>query len=724
MTKKHRQGKPRWEQAPEAYGLIEDISNTLVCREQDKFFVTDRDGDMPAGNRSGLGFYVRDTRHLNVCSLLLNGAKPLVLLSGAESGFSQEQVLGNHRSTYDGRPVPRATIELLRQRVLTDDLAERLVITNHNHFDVGLTITYHFGADFADIFEVQGHQRQHAGTLMEPRAAGNSIQWRYLGADGVWRETLILFQDTPTILTAEEATFEVQLNPGQSRELRLHVTTGSNTPTESGSPFVATREDYARWRSEFTNVFSDNELFNEVIRRSIDDLRTLWTRAGDSGGYFAAGVPWYSTLFGRDSLITALQVLPLKHDAARKCLEILARYQSKSFDRYREEQPGKILHEMRESELAVIRELPYEQYYGSVDSTPLFLLVAAEFYRWSGDLETMRNLLPAIRDAIRWIREFGTKPGDQYLRYETGGSTGLRNQGWKDSSDSIMHTDGSLCEGSVALVEVQGYVFAAYQRLAPILDLLDEESLAEELRQEAAALREAFLRDFWLPDLGRVAMALDGDNRPSEVVSSNAGQVLCSGILDPKRAEAVRAALFQNDMFSGWGIRTLSSDSASYFPLGYHVGTIWPHDNAMIGLGLKRYGFDAEAEELLTALFDAAQHFPARRLPELFGGQPRSVYMPPVPYPVACRPQAWAAGTLLQLLHTTLGLHADAQNRRLYVIRPRLPFWLDRVHVNELCLGDGVVDLHFSRQDGKTIVKSEARGVEVIETDDVRAFSL
>jgi len=729
MTSEPRRGRRRfkeeWEQAPDVYGLVEDISDALVCREQDQFLLTDPDGNILPDNRRGLGLYTRDTRHLSVYTLLVDGKKPLVLLSTADSGFSQEQVIGNYRMVCDGNAVGRATVEIIRRRVLDRDLEERLQITNYNDFPVSFPINYLFEADFADIFEVRGHTRQHPGNHGRPEIGERSILYRYLGADGAWRRTLIIFDEPPVELSADAAKFEIKLGARESREMGLRVITAwEEEERPRYDSFVRLREDYAHWRSQFATLHTDNELFNQVVNRSINELRMLWTEDHGGEGYFAAGVPWFATLFGRDSIITALQTLALRPELARKCLHLLARRQARSYDPFSVQEPGKILHEMRQSELSAIKELPYTCYYGSVDSTPLFLVLVAEYYHWTGDYATLLQLLPAIKDAIHWVREFGRPKGDVYLRYNVDAAMGLRNQGWKDSEEAIMHADGSLCDGPIALAEVQGYVYRAWTSLAPLLENFGEESLARTLTREAGDLKEAFNRDFWLDDLKRVAMALDGENRPSTVMSSNAGQVLWSGLLDQDRAEAVREALFQNDMFSGWGIRTLSRDCAAYYPLGYHLGTVWPHDNAIIAHGLKRYGFEPEVEELMTALFDAAQHFPTRSLPELFGGQSRADYRPPVPYPVACRPQAWAAGAILHLLVAALGLRADAPNGRLYVVRPRLPFWLGRVDIDGLKVGERNVTLHFANQHGQTVVTARAdEGLEVITTEDSNLYS-
>jgi glycogen debranching enzyme len=703
-----------WEHLPDAFGSVEDISDTLITKEQNEFFLTDRAGNVPAGNRRGLGLYARDTRYLSVYDFLLDGSPPLVLLSTADSGFTQEQVLGNHRKLQEEKVVGRCTVELNRQRVLHNGLEERLRLANFNPFEVTLVLSYRFDADFADIFEVRGHERETQGSLSQPEVDDRSICYRYLGADGVWRRTQIVFDVPPTEIDAHNAVYALTLAPRESRVLSLRVLLDEQTTSSSAEGLRRLHSEYATWHDDFAGIHSDNEVFNQVLNRSLTDLRMLWTRDNRGLSYFAAGTPWFATLFGRDSLIAALQTLPFRPQIAHDCLELLARHQGQSVDAYRAEEPGKILHEVREDELSVIGELPYQRYYGSVDSTPLFLVLAAEYFHWTADREFIEQLMPSIKAAIHWLHDYGDRDSNCFIEYDTNSESGLRNQGWKDSIEGIMHADGTLCEGPIALAEVQGYVYLAWRRLAAMFEALDEPAVADEFRGNAAMLRRRFQRTFWLREQERLAMALDGRGHPAEVMSSNAGQALWSGILDQRRATSVRNALFQNDMFSGWGIRTLSSEARSYYPLGYHVGTVWPHDNGIIALGLKRYGFDDEVNEIATALYDAAKQFPSYRLPELFGGQPRSPYQPPVPYPVACRPQAWTAGTMLHLLQAMLGMHPDAANRRLWLVRPKLPPWLSQIHIIDLPVGGELVNLHAEVRRGKTVVNVEtSEGVSV-----------
>lgn len=713
----HARKDRSWEHRPDVFGGIEDISEALVIREQGSFLLTNAEGNVPAGNRQGFGLYTRDTRHLSAYDFFLDGERPVLLLSTADSGFSLQQVVGNYRMTTEGVTVGRCTVELMRQLVLGDGLQEELRITNFNPFPVTLRPRYELGADFADIFEVRGHQRERYGQVLTPEVEGNCVTYRYLGVDGEMRVTRVAFDPLPAELTSSSAAYVVHLGARETKTIRVQTITEKGRVRPAAEP--ATRrisQTYTRWREGFTRIHTDNEIYNRVLGRSISDLRMLWRDGPGGRRFIAAGTPWFDALFGRDSIIVALQTLAFRPSIAADCLRIMAKYQGQSYDKFREEEPGKILHELREDELCRVGELPYERYYGSVDSTPLFLLLAAEYYNWTADIELLDELRPSLFAALDWVHRTMARSKDGFLEYETDSPTGLRNQGWKDSEDAICHADGSLCEGPIALPEVQSYIYAAFSMLPRALESLGAVREAERLRKESRRLRAAFNRVFWLGQRGIVALARDGEGRLAEVMSSNAGQALWGGLLPRNRASQVRDALMDNDMFTGWGIRTLARSAAFFNPNGYHVGTIWPHDNAIIIAGLKRNGFDSEVTELATALFDAATSFQSYRLPEVFGGQPRSPYQPPVPYPVACRPQAWAAGAMLHILQSMLGLVADAPRGKLYLVKPQLPYWLDHVYLEGLRVGRGSVSLAFRRERGRTKVQvSEARHIEVAQ---------
>ncbi|MEX0750766.1 MAG: amylo-alpha-1,6-glucosidase, partial [Dehalococcoidia bacterium] len=489
-------------------------------------------------------------------------------------------------------------------------------------------------------------------------------------------------------------------------EINLHATDEPRVARPRRMEAVA--EDYRRWMDRGTEITTDNTFLNRVLTRSLHDIRMLWSTTHDGSSYPAAGTPWFDAFFGRDSCILSMQMLAYQPDIARACLTLLSRWQGSGHDHTRDEEPGKILHELRFDELTAAGELPYGPYYGSVDSTPLFVWLAGEYFAWTGDLEFLRTLLPSIQRAIAWMRQWGDAKGDGFLSYEKHSARGLVNQGWKDSWDAIAHADGTLAAAAIALAEAQGYMYAAQTRIAPVLERLGAHELAAELRRDADALHLRFNEQFWMPDEHYYAMAIDGAGQLVRSLASNAGHSLWAGAVDASHAGDVAERLLSRDLFSGWGIRTLSESHPRFNPIGYHVGTVWPHDNSVAAFGLKMYGFEEELNVVASALYDASTSFEYFRLPELFGGERRLDHGPPVPYPVACRPQSWAAGAMPLIMQAILGLKANAPERRLRVVNPRLPEWLNFVLVRGLRVGEGEVSLHY-RRDG------EHTRVEVLE---------
>ena len=686
--------------------LVRDIRDALVIREQDTFLLTDTSGNVPPDNPSGFGLYHLDTRHLSVYDFSFADARPVVLLSTAELGFSEEQTLTNPAmASLEGRILPRGTIEARRQRVVDDVLEETLRVTNYNVFPIGIEVVYTLDADFADMFEVRGSERKKRGQILPPRIEDGTMVFAYEGLDNRRRETRISFSQPPFSTKEGRVTFRLSLGHREGATIRLLVTTdGRSKAARRTERLVTMSSRYRQWMDSGAQVVTSNEFFNAVLERSFTDLRMLWKRDGD-GGYVAAGTPWYDTFFGRDSAIVAMQTLAYKPEIARHSLKMLARSQGKKDDPWRDEEPGKILHEWRQDEMTAAGELPFSPYYGSIDSTPLFLLLAGEYYAWTADLEMLQELEPNLRAALHWTDALADIDSDGYLEYEARSAAGLVNQGWKDSPDGIIAADGTIAKPPIALVEVQGYVYAAKKKLAPVFAALGDQELAQKLTREAAQLKRRFNRDFWTQESNFFALALDGENQQMAAITSNPGQALWTGIIQRRLAAAVVDVLMRNDMFSGWGIRTLSAASTRFNPLGYHLGTVWPHDNAMIAMGFKKYGFEDELNEVATALFDAARSFPYYRLPELYAGSSRSIQQTPVPYPVACRPQAWAAGSLPLVLQAILGLAPNAPDGELLVVRPRLPYWLDSVQVRNLRVGRGGADLLLSRRGARTRVE-------------------
>lgn len=697
---------------------IEDIRDALVIRERSTFLLTDPHGNVEPGNVQGFGIYHADTRHLSGYKFTLNGTVPVLLLSTAELGYAMEQVLTNPTMrTPELRTALRGSIEIRRQRVVADLVEERVRVTNFNPFPVTVNLLYEFESDFADIFDVRGYTRERAGTRETPQVGERRIEYRYTGIDGKERFTVIEFDTTPDFIDESSTLFRITLQRRETATVRIGISvTDEHRPLALRSPFDNVAEDYRRWRESCTQIFTDNEFFNRVLTRSLHDVRMLWGENELGDAYPAAGTPWFDALFGRDSCVLSMQTLAYQPDIARGTLRLLAKWQGQSNDPPRDEEPGRILHELRFDELSRAGELPYSPYYGSVDSTPLFLMLTAEYYAWTADLRTVRELLPAIRKAIGWMYEYGDLAGDGYLSYEKRSAKGLVNQGWKDSYDAVTHENGTLAHAPINLAEVQGYAYAACSRLAPIMERLGEGDLAADLRRWAESLRKKFDGDFWMPEQNFFAMALDGSGARVESVSSNPAHCLWAGLVEPARATAVVTRLMANDMFSGWGLRTLTAANPRFNPIGYHVGSVWPHDNSIAGMGFKMYGCEDELNEVATALFDAATAFPYFRLPELFGGETRSAHNSPVPYPVACRPQSWAAGAFPLLTQAMLGLKAEAPEHRLRIVNPRLPYWLNSVHVRGLRVGSGHVTLQYRRSGGSTHVEVQKAtgGVDVV----------
>src|SRR5579884_2846443 len=615
---------------------IEDIRDALIIREGGLFLVMDKSGQIPAGNESGFGLYFKDTRFLSEYEFAFSRVAPVMLLSSAEKGYAAEQVLSNPTiPTAEGEIIRRETVEVRRVRVLGEAGAEEtLTVTNFNVEPITLDFVYRFGADFADIFEVRGQRRVARGTLHPPQVIEGGIVYAYTGIDGRRMQTRVSFTEAPYFITAREVVFRLTLRHREPATILLTVTPSNDHERSRHRTSVRELSDeYKVWRDSGTRIITNNELFNAVLHRSINDLRMLWTPSDETGyAYLAAGTPWFDTLFGRDSAITSFETLALNPMIARASLQALAGLQGVAVDPFHDEEPGKILHEMRQGEMARTGETPFSHYYGSIDATPLFLMLASEYWLWTADRELLRALEPALAAARTWTTAYGDRDGDGYLEYERHSDEGLLNQGWKDSGDAIVDHEGRLARPPIALVEVQAYLYAAKVGLARVAEDLGDPTLARSLRSEAEALKRRFNRDFWMPGEGTYALALDGAKQRVDSVSSNPGHALWCGIVPAARARQVAERMIRPDMYSGWGVRTLSALEPRFNPLGYHVGSIWPHDNAILAMGLKRYGFETELNRLATTLFEVAQHFDYYRLPELFCGTERTPQGEPVPY--------------------------------------------------------------------------------------------
>jgi glycogen debranching enzyme len=682
-----------------------------VLKSADLFLVADAGGDVPWDLPHAFGLYYRDTRFVNGLTLRLQQAS-MVALGNMHFGGHDAAIDLANRAFRDERgvSVPQHTVCARRERRLHGGvLHERIQLTNYHDRAVRVRLEIRFRCGFEDVFVVKkfvDHAPERARPdVVSPRHA----VWHYRGIDAMSRASHVTFDDRPAQLDPDRALYVFDLEPDGTACVALAVTPviehdGRSPARPRRLERLDERLDRADrlWLDSGTRIASSSELFDRVVSRALRDLRLLRSRLGRLH-YIAAGIPWFATLFGRDAAIAALQTLPYGHTIARETLELLACYQADHVDAYRDAEPGKILHELRRGELARAGEIPQSlAYFGTVDATPLFIILFAEYVLWSGDIDFAHRHRRAIEGALQWIGTHVERDG--YLRYSGQYSTGLINQGWKDSGNAIVNADGSLAEPPIALAEVQGYVFRAWHA-ARLLRTAMNGGL-DQLLGDAHDLASRFERDFWSDDMGCYVLALQRHDRPAAVVASNAGHVLWSGITPPDRARRVSERLLEEDMFSGWGIRTLSHREDRFNPVSYHLGSVWPHDNAIILAGFRRYGLDEAATRVFDALLDAAIEFHGR-LPELFCGFRRREHESPVPYPSASSPQAWAAGSVPHGLWNLLGLRANALEGRLDVVRPILPDRLQWLTLTSLRVGPAVVNMRFEWRGDHVSVDAE-----------------
>ena len=687
--------------------LLADVaSKVLAVKEGETFLYSDIEGNLDDRKEYGLGLYHRDTRFLSHFMMRLSGRDPILLSSSAERGYMSYIDLTNPEIYSDGDAGTRQqTLNIRRVRAINGRVFERVRIKNYNSHPVEVTVQFSLAADFADIFEVRGLAVGLAGHYDAPWTDRRRAGFGYKGQDGVLRETLIEFDPEPDRLEVVgdriEAEFVVRLAPHQTKLIATTIEPVLDgmrpSPVEFDGAMHQLRRSYEDWERESTQIVTDNEVFNQLLTRGLRDLRALYTTT-DQGAVLAAGIPWYVAIFGRDSLVAAHQLLAVNPTPAREALRMLARHQGTEENAWRDEEPGKILHEVRRGELAGAGDIPHRRYFGSVDATPLFVFLFAQYFRWTGDLEFARELLPNVRAALEWIDTWGDRDGDGFVEYLCRSPRGSENQGWKDSFDSVAHADGQLAEPPIALAEVQGYVYMAKDRVADVFEVLGDSETADRLRREAEALKVQFNQAFWMDDEQFFAGALDAEKRQVRTIVSNPGHCLYANIVDPSKAEGVARRLLQPDMFSGWGIRTVSKGAGPYNPMSYHNGSVWPHDNALMAAGLKRYGFLKATNRVATAIFDAATHADYMRLPELFCGFTRRTPNQPVAYPVACSPQAWAAGAPFLMLQAILGLSARGHENMLTVNKPHLPPWLNVVELRNVRVGASTTSLVFRRE--------------------------
>ncbi|QJP17542.1 amylo-alpha-1,6-glucosidase [Starkeya sp. ORNL1] len=696
----------------------------LTLKHGDTFGVFDRNGDIIAGPGSPDGLYHRDTRYLSHFFLTLDGARPMLLSSTLRDDNATLTCDLTNPDLFDGQEqliLPHDLVHLRRSRFLWQGKCfERISLRSFDEEKRTVRLLLDFSADFADLFEVRGTHRERRGTQNPARVDPASVALSYTGLDKVTRTTTLSFDPKPQALTARRAVYEVELPPRETHLIFIEISCG--VVAASGDTrrrfFVGLRDARRALRyasSRAASVATSNDVFNEAARRSISDIYTLITEKPE-GPYPYAGIPWFSTVFGRDAIVTALQMLWIDPKIAKGVLRHLAANQATTFDGPADAEPGKILHEVRHGEMAELGEVPFRRYYGSIDSTPLFVMLAGAYLERTGDLATTRTLWPHVLAALAWQESEGDRDGDGFIEYGRRTSEGLVNQGWKDSHDSIFHADGTLARGPIALAEVQAYGYGALVAGSQIAHVLGEEQRAAEFAAKAAALRTRFDEAFFDRKLDTYVLALDGDKRPCRVRASNAGHVLYTGLALPERALGVVSTLMDPTSFSGWGVRTIANVEKRYNPMSYHNGSVWPHDNALIAAGFARYGFRRQAARIFQGLFAASTYIELRRLPELFCGFPKQRSNGPTFYPVACSPQAWAAATPLSLLQSCIGVSFRPGSCEVVFDRPVLPDFLHEVTLRGLSCAEGEIDV-LLRQSGEEVVVSVLRrsgGVGVV----------
>lgn len=705
-----------------AYEAENPSQDRLVIKNGSHFLILDERGMMPISQDvpAPFGLFRDDTRYLSAWQIYINRTHPRLLSRDITGGFQAEFVYGNQK--VDG--IPEQSVLIARSLVIADRFCEKLVVTNFHTRAVDVEIAIVFDTDFADMFEVRGAKRPARGTLNRRRVrslggaqSGKRIACSYRGIDGsVMRSAIdIRAGQAPITIEPTAALVKLHLEPGQAHTIETAVVTNieaqldgvpftNPTSTRRSTTFDKAREravsDYAAWRESGCTITTGNTTLNDVLDRAYRDLYIL-RQPTPQGMCMGAGTPWFAAAFGRDQAVTALQLLNVLPNVAREVISVLAAYQGKLYDTYTEERPGKIMHELRLGEMARTGEIPFKPYYGTVDATPLWLLLVARYVAKTRDFDFANRIWPNVEAALNFLAKSVHATG--YLTYGGIPGAALSNQGWKDSGDSIMYSNGKLARAPIALCEPQGYLHEAWARLSVLASDMGKQERAEDLARRAMALKRRFTRDFWMPEHKFVALALDGNGDHCDVVSSNPGHLLATGILDDEKANLVANKLMSKSMFCGWGVRTLAEGEAAFNPMSYHNGSVWPHDNAMTAEGLCLIGRTRDAHRILSGLLAAAAHQADLRLPELFCGFANPQSQGPIRYPVSCVPQAWAAGTMFQILTACLGLETEAN--RLDVIEPSIPAWVGHVVVNNLVVGDRRVDLRFDTTgDGRTEV--------------------
>ncbi len=689
-----------------------------VLKYGDLFVVLGKKGNINPFGLGNHGLYFEDTRFLSSFVVKIEN-KHLHLLSSLIRETNERLTidLTNPDIELPRGLIKKGTIHFSRSIFLKENnYYERIKIANYGLEKIKFHLVIEYDADFIDIFEVRGVKRKKRGYTTTPLVYENSVTHTYKGLDGVTRKTKILFQPQPSYLDTNYAKFEIKLDPHESKDFYITISCQSGDKQKTIPSY---REANRKLATELRSFLKDschiettNEQFNGWINRSSSDLLMMLTKTPE-GFYPYAGIPWFNTVFGRDGIITALQTLWIHPHIAKGVLGYLAAHQAKEVIPQQEAEPGKILHEQRKGEMANLGEVPFGLYYGSIDSTPLFLALAGRYLTRTNDLDFISTIWPSLELALLWIDTYGDIDGDGFIEYNRKSERGLLNQGWKDSEDSVFHSDGTIPKPPIALCEVQGYVYDAKIQVAKIALALGKKELSERLLKEAYNLKKKFNKAFWCEDIGTFALALDGDKKPCKVKTSNAGHCLFSGIAENHHAFTIKELLMGSHFFSGWGIRTLSSSEIRYNPMSYHNGSVWPHDNSIIALGLSRYGYKTSAAKILSSMFDASLFVESSRLPELMCGFRRRACEGPTIYPSACSPQTWASASIFMLLQASLGMSIDAKRKRIYFTNPVLPSFLEEVKIKNLRIGEASIDILLEYYPGNVGIKITKREGDV-----------
>jgi glycogen debranching enzyme len=698
-----------------------------VLKNDDLFAVFNAAGDFlgevhPVGPSTGAdGLFQDDTRILSRLTLSLGGRTPQLLAGavGRDNVLFTAHLTNPSMEDARGHSIASGQIVIHRRRFLWHrKLYEALHVQNHSPTGIDTQLWVDVDADFSDVFEIRGMQRRRRGEKLDLVCDGSGITLSYRGLDGQVRRTSVRFS-IPTEIREKRAVVPVRLAREESLRLIMSVSSEGDPAIPQPSHFLhalkRAKRTARRTIGNFLPIDTSNTKFDAWLERAAADLALLVTEL-DTGPYPYAGIPWFSAPFGRDAILTALQVLWIEPSLARGVLAYLSALQAAEQSEFRDSQPGKIVHELRKGEMAALEEVPFGRYYGGVDTTPLFVVLAGAYLKRTDDVAFARRLWPTVRAALDWIDHFGDLDGDGFIEYRRGAEGGLANQGWKDSSDSVFHADGELARGAIAMVEVQAYVVAAKRAAAAMASVIGEEALSEKLHRNAGELQEKLDRCFWCEEIGTYALALDGLKRPCAVRTSNPGHVLFSGAAAPEKALRVAKGLMARDFFSGWGVRTVAQGESRYNPMSYHNGTVWPHDCSIIAAGLARYGMADFAANIFTGIFDAVCRLPEFRMPELFCGFARRAGEDPVRFPSACTPQAWASGAVFLMLQASLGIEVDAAAKLIAVRRPYLPAWLERVRIRKISIGEASASLDFRRRgaDIEVTMRSETGGIHLV----------